>query len=770
MGRLVADREPMDEASLKALLSSEIQAAVNYDSAELSATRARAIQYYEGEMTDTPSLPGRSRVVSKDVSDTIGLMLPGVIRTFIASGRMVDFRPVGIEDEKFADLASDYCNYIFMKENQGYRILWDSSHDSLLQGNGIIKHWWDKSEVCNYEVMTGKTEEDLAIIVQDGGEIVAQTQGEPVITMQPNPQTGQSVPVPVPTFDVKVKREDKTGRLIVECIEPENFLMNSGARYIEEARFTAHRDVKTRSDLIEMGFDADVVNNLPAYRVFSTTQEAQARNPNSVFNDIGDESTREIELFECYAKVDIDGDGVAEMVRAYIAGSGGNGELLDWEEWEDDCPFSDIPCEPRPHRWDARSIADETMDVMRIKTVLLRQFIDNLYASAMPMREVEVDSVINPEMMMSPKFGGVILRKKGSPPSVPHEVPFFADKVLSGLEYLDQMVEKRTGVSRSTMALDPETLQNQTATASQLQHDAAYSQTELVARNMAELGWTRVFRQMLKLIVKHQTKPRIIRLKPKAEPVKIDPSVWNTDMDVTVNVGLGTGSRDRDMAMLQGVLGNQMGLMERYAASGFLDKAIDMLPQVVMTMRRIAESAGLQNADEYYPEITDEELQQMKQQAAEKAQQPDPKVQLEQQKIQAQAQSDQMTLQAQGQLKAAELQMHGQLEQQKSDAAVTREAAQLQADLQTKEADRQNALMIEAQRQQFEREKLAATMQLEREKMIEEARQKELDRQQARELEMAKIAASERAAERAAEQAITVAAMKPAPGENRPAG
>ena len=673
----------MDEQSLRALLSSEIQAAVNYDSAELSSVRTKAIEYYDGTMTDTPSLNGRSKVVSKDVSDTIGLMLPGVIRTFIASGRMVDFKPVGQEDEKFADLASDYCNYVFMKENQGYRTLWDSSHDSLLQGNGIVKHWWDKSEVCTYEVMTGKTEEDLAIIVQDGGEIVAQAQGEPVVLTVSDPQTGQPVSAQVPTFDVKVKRVDKTGRLIVEAIEPENFLMNSGARYIEEARFTAHRDIKTRSDLIEMGFDEGVVNQLPAYRNVGATSEGLARNPNTAFADVGDESTRAIEIFECYVKVDIDGDGIAEMVRAYIAGSGGTGELLDWEEWEDDCPFSDIPCEPRPHRWDAKSITDETMDVQRIKTVLLREIINNLYAIGMPMTEAEEGSVTNPEMLTTPKFGGIIWRKKGSQPVIPHVQQFIGDKLLAGLEYLDQMVEKRTGVSRATMALDPETLQNQTATASQLQHDAAYSQTELVARNMAELGWTRVFRQMLKLIVKHQTKPRILRLKPKSEPIKIDPSVWNTDMDVTVNVGLGTGSRDRDMAMLQGVLANQIGLMERYAASGFMEKAIDMLPQIIMTMRRIAESAGLQNADEYYPEVTDEELQQMKQAAAAKAAQGDPKVKAEQEKAQAQMQID-----------VQKAQLNAQIEQQKmaNDLQIKRE--QMAAEIQLKREQLTAELML----------------------------------------------------------------------------
>ena len=58
------------------------------------------------------------------------------------------------------------------------------------------------------------------------------------------------------------------------------------------------------------------------------------------------------------------------------------------------------------------------------------------------------------------------------------------------------------------MALDPETLQNQTATAVQAGRDAAYSQIELVARNQAELGWKRVFKKILNLEIKHRDKPQ----------------------------------------------------------------------------------------------------------------------------------------------------------------------------------------------------------------------------------------------------------------------
>jgi len=646
----------LDEGELKALLSAELSASINYDRTELSKKRATAMEYYRGEMNDTPSMPNRSSVTSRDVADTIGWMLPGIIRVFTASERMACYEPTQRGDEEFSEQATDYANHVFWKDNNGYRILWDTTHDSLLMGNGIVKHWWDDTEECEYDEMTGVTAEQIALLEMDGAEVIARKEGEPQTVPMPDPATGQLIEAQLETFDIKTKRVLMNGRMRIECVEPENFFMDKDARYIEEARFIAHRDEVTRSDLIEMGFDRDTVEALPTDRSGVFSEEGLARRKDVVRNWNRHDSTQIIELFECYIKLDTDGDGIAEMVRAYYAGSGGAGELLDWEVWEDDVPFSDIPCEPVPHRWDARSVADETMDIQRIKTVLNRQMLDNLYASNLPMLQVEQDSVVNPESLINPKFGGVIWRKKGSMATSavqPIEIPFVADKTLAALQHFDQVVEKRTGVSRATMALDPQTLQNQTATANQNQKDAAYSQIELIARNQAELGWTRVFRQLLKLLVKHQDRPRTIRLRD--EWVDMDPRAWNADMDVTVNVGLGTGSRDRDMAMLEKIGMNQAMLTERFAASGMLDEAVDMLPRIVMTLTKQAESSGLRMAEAYFPDFDEGKVDQLKQMAAQRAQQPDPKVVEAQKKIELEAVQGQAKLQLEYQKQQGDL-------------------------------------------------------------------------------------------------------------------
>jgi len=168
----------IDDDALKALLSQEISSALTYDDTELSAKRASALEYYRGEMSDTPAMAGRSSVVSKDVADTIGWMLPGIIRVFTASDQMAIYEPARPGDEEYAKQATDYINYIFMKDNPGYRNMWDGTHDSLLLANGIVKHWWDDKEECEYTEHSGLTEEQISILQSEQGvEIVAQKEG-----------------------------------------------------------------------------------------------------------------------------------------------------------------------------------------------------------------------------------------------------------------------------------------------------------------------------------------------------------------------------------------------------------------------------------------------------------------------------------------------------------------------------------------------------------------------------------------------------------------
>lgn len=673
--------DKIDETELGGLIASEIAAAKSYDASDLSSRRASALEYYQGILSDLPAMDGRSSATSRDLSDTIGWMLPGIIRVFTASDNMASFEPERKGDEAFCQQATDYVNFVFWKDNDGYRTLYDCTHNSLLHGNGIGKTWWDDSEICEYSEHRRITQESIALFSQDEGvEILAVSENETPDEIQIIGPDGQAVRQQVPTYDVKIKRESDRGRLKVVAIAPEDFLIDPHATCLDDARFLAHREITTRSALIEMGFSREDVEDLPSDGKLDHDEEQLARQQDRIIGVDGKpHSSQElIEIFECYIKADADGDGVSETVRVMYAGDAGSGKVLDWEVCDDEHPFFNVPCKPVPHRFNAQSIADDTMDIQRIKTALIRGALDNLYHTNLPTPVIEQDSIANPDALINPEFGNPIFLKKGRLPPQWQTVPFVAGNVLDAVSFFDGIIEKRTGVSRTMMALDPEALQNQSATANQNAKDSAYSQVELVARNMAELGWRPAFRKMLRLVVKNQDRSRMIRLRD--EWVEMDPRHWNANMDCAVNVGLGTGSRDRDMAMLNGVLANQVALSERMAQVSPAE-ALKMLPRVLNTMRKIAESAGLKDVDQYFPDYGDAEVSAMAQQMQAAGQQVDPKVEAEIQMKQAEAQMRSQEMQAKMELERMRLHADMELKREQLSAEMALKREQLSAEL-----------------------------------------------------------------------------------------
>lgn len=665
----------LSEEEIGGFVQAEIAAAINYDRSDFLKDRVRAIEYYRGEMRDLPSEEGRSTVTTHDVQDTIGWMLPGLMRVFFSADQLGKYEPEKPNDEPAAQQATDYVNYIILRECDGYQVFWDVFHDALLHANGIVKHWWDKTPETETHIVSGLTDDQLAMLLHDDNvEVIEHSVDESY------PEMGL-------LHSLKFSRTYEGGCLKIAAVPPEEFLIDRKARDVDNARFVGHRTLRPRSDLIEMGMDRDDVEALPTFGTLSYDRVELARREQvgAFTSSPGtDKSTEEVEVIECYIRVDQDGDGVAERLRV-LMGGGGSTKVLDWEVWESEVPFTDFVAERVPHRWQGRSVFNDTEDIQRVKTVLLRQFLDNMYQSNIPDRVVDEQRVKNPDALYDRQIGNVI-RVDGDPNTAVASatVPFVGKEALTGLEYMDQIIERRTGVSRSTMALDLEALQNQSATAVNAAQSAAYSKIELIARNFAEMGFKRFFRCVLKLLVENQDRPKAIRLRDQW--VDMDPRGWNANMDFDVNVGLGSGSRDRDVALLMQVAGKQEQIMQ---LAGPVNPICD-LEKYSNTLRKLVEMAGLRNPDTFFGEVNQETLQQFQQQ---QGQRPDPKVEAEKAKIQIEGQK------AQAQV---------ELEQQKAAASI-------------ETARQKNALDMEAMR-----EKHAMEMQVAREKA-------EFDRQQKRE-------------------------------------
>jgi hypothetical protein len=173
----------MSPADVKVMVAAEKSAAMAaITAAQLMSDRATAQAYYQGDMTkDMPTLEGRSKAVSTDVSDTIEGLMPALMDIFAGSDEVVRFEPVGPEDEEAAQQETDYVNHVFMQNNPGFMVLYGFIKDALLSKTGIVKIWWEEREQEERETYYDLSDDQFALLAQavaasDGAmEIVAHT-------------------------------------------------------------------------------------------------------------------------------------------------------------------------------------------------------------------------------------------------------------------------------------------------------------------------------------------------------------------------------------------------------------------------------------------------------------------------------------------------------------------------------------------------------------------------------------------------------------------
>ena len=666
----------MQEFDLQAILDNEIDNAIGYINTETVEERRQALMAYNREPYGN-EVEGRSTIVTGEVAEAIDGSLPQLLRIFTQSDDVVRFEPKAPGDEEAAKQATEYCNWVLMNDNPGFEVFATWFKDALLQKNGIVKVWWNDETDVVKEKYKNLSEEELTLLLADGQmEVVSQSQeqiGE-VPSMTPDPATGQPIQtlVPIFSYNVTVKKINKKGSVKVENVPPEEFLISKKARRIDDAPFVAHRKLTTRSELIAMGFDADEIESLPMYDDLTFTPERVARFPNGEQPDDPslDTSMDEIETFECYIRTDYDGDGIAELRRVFYAGS----TILENEE-ADFIPFCSICPIPMPHKFFGHSLADRVTDIQKIKTTITRQMLDNLYLSNNA-RMAVVDGQVNLDDMLTVTPGGIV-RVKNPAAIQPLAVPLVAGQAFPMLGYMDEVQQKRTGVTQTSQGLDPNVLQNTTATAIAMMQNAGAAKVELIARIFAETGVKDLFKRILHLVCKYQDKQRIVRMRGKFVP--IDPREWNNEYDISINVGLGTGNREQQMAMTAAVLQKQEQLLGTMGmANPFVSPA-----QYRNTLGRFIESAGFKDTNEFFREITPEIEQQI---LAPQQPQPDPATAAIMQQAQAQIEIDRAKALNDIEIAKGKAQAQIQLEREKAAAQLQLKTAEFQAEAQLKAA------------------------------------------------------------------------------------
>ena len=658
----------MSKDDIQGAITDAIQAAIDYVDSDIAPQRERAQRYFDGAV-DLEHEDGRSKVVSTKVRDVVRGAKPSLMRVFMSNDKFVEFTPKGPEDVANAEQATAYTHWVFNKCN-GYNVLSNAIHDSLVKKVGLAKVWWNTETIAKTYTYENLSDQEMQVLVSKEGVEVVEHRQEIEIEVDES-----GFEVESNTHSMVISHKFEEGEMVIEGIPPEEFYIDGSAKSIDDAYIVCHRTEKRAGDLVAMGYSEDVIDGLSGNDDSGVSGEVEKtqRFGESIETTDGlanDPSMRTIIVTEAYMRIDAEGDGIPTLHKFLCGGTGY--EILDMEPW-DKVPFADFHVDPEPHAFYGRSLAELVINDQDATTSVLRGILDNVALVNTPRLEVnedlvEMDDVLNNEI-------GAIIRSEQIGSVNPLTVPFVAGSTLPALQYLDMLVEEKTGITKMSMGLNPDMLQNTSATAAALTAQAGAGQVEVMARNLAE-GTKRLFQLMLHVAVKNSPDEQMMRLNGQFVPV--DPSVWDIEMDMEINVGLGTGQEDVKAAALMQTFQTQQQIWQTYGPTNGLVSMTQMRNTLADTLAL----SGFKNADRYYKPMNPETEQQLMAQMAEEAaqaeqaaleqgQQGDPMAQAliqaeqikaqasmqgQQMKLQGKMQGDQIKLQANMQVKAAEMQ------------------------------------------------------------------------------------------------------------------
>ena len=641
-----------DDALLKHLKSNEDDGA-QYVDAIGSSRLASMREYHREAYPGDEELDGWSQIVTSEVQDTVEWILPELLDVFTTSDEAVVFEPTTQEDVDGATQATDCCNYVFYKQNNGFLTLYTAFKDALIAQNCAVMWRTMKEQVREVQDVQGAPIEVLAMLQQEGYEIEA---AEPIM--------GGVVPL----FNAKVARLRDKKKISVEAFPPEQMVVKRGwtSPLLADCPYVARVMPVTLSDLKQMGFKGVTAAELRASE--DSVQDGQeddyraARTEGSFTHqddnvDTEDDSLATGWLRIEYVLVDYDGDGVAERRIIHRLAD----KILENEE-TDQVQIATTSPIINTHRWDGMSMAEVVADIQRLKTDLTRSMVNAANLSVNPRKTVLVDANGGPyadmDDLLDYRVGGITRITRADALGV-EQTTFNAANILPVLSYVDDMAEKRTGVSKQQQGLDSNALRNdRTAQEVMMTASAAKQRVKLIARIFAETLVKPVFLGILKLLTAGEMEPLAFRLRGKF--VEYDPNEWRDQYDMTVNVGLGTGDKQQQIAFFMQLAQLQAGLQQAPFGQLMID------PQKVYnTYAKIVELGGQKNIGDF---IGNPEGKQMP------PPQPPPQIAIEQAKMQQQGQLKQMDLQYKSQSdelqrrQQAELEMIRQRAQQETDS------------------------------------------------------------------------------------------------------
>lgn len=674
----------MTESDLLSFLDSEASAAYKFTDGDLGIDRDKALRAY----MRTPygnEMEGRSSAVSSDVFDAVEGMLPDLLEVFTASDKAVVFEPIGPEDVEMAEQVTDACNYVFYKKNNGFLILYTAIKDGLMLKTGGIKWYYETVKTPTVSRYVGVDEMQIALFMQENktAEIVQRELADP--TPEDLRQAQMTGLPPPQRYTLKIRTIEEIGTVKVCALPPDELHVSRKHNSItlDNCPYVAHVTKRTLSEVRQMGYTVSIDDINAAKNDNYTLSEFANERQGGRFgwwndDNPSDETMQMGFLRDEYVLVDYDGDGIAERRRIVRLGD----VILENSECTH-VPIAAWTPYILTHQFAGISVADLVEDFQRIHTEIVRQQLDNLYLANNQETVVQTDPQGNPlaniDDLLNRRPGGVI-RERVSGAVRPYQVQWQGIQAMPMIEQLSVEKENRTGYTRYSQGMDANSL-NKTARGMTMIMNASAKRMKLMARIIAEALVAPMFKGIFKTLTEFGMEDISFRLNGKF--VSINPQEWRDQYDMTINVGLGTGDDVQKSQMLAQIAQAQAVVAQSPYAERLLNPK-----KIYNVQARLAETAGFKNPGEFWVDPDSLPPAQPKQAP------PDPKILLEQAKLQNDVHKTQAEMQIEQQQGAMEL----EFKRKEAELDRQNEMAMMQLKIESEERIRAAELLMEQTR------------------------------------------------------------------------
>jgi hypothetical protein len=212
----------------------------------------------------------------------------------------------------------------------------------------------------------------------------------------------------------------------------------------------------------------------------------------------------------------------------------------------------------------------------------------------------DLDDVLNDDV-------GAVIRTRGDVNNAVafNNVPFLGQQMLPLFELMNDIFQRRTGLSDAAKGLDPKQLQSSTRVGVEAVINGQQERTELVARILAETGFKDLFTGLYNEVCEAPNQRRTLRINGKWSD--IDTSTFDASMGVEVNSTLGKGSDTARMMTLQQIKADQAAIFQQFGPNN----PVVGIPEMINTITDILELSNIKHVGRYFKTPSPQQLQQI---------------------------------------------------------------------------------------------------------------------------------------------------------------